>query len=125
VAYPVRTYGGNVQADLAAPEHEVLVDHEDLEDTETFHIPPYHVILFDDDSHTYEYVIEMLIDTFGHSMERAFTMARKVDAAGWVVVDTTTRERAELKRDQIHAYGADWRIETCTGSMSATVEKAE
>jgi ATP-dependent Clp protease adaptor protein ClpS len=113
------------QADLPAPEEEVLVDEDVLEDTQTIHIPPYHVILFDDDSHTYEYVIEMLTAVFGHSMEQAYTMARKVDAAGWVVVDTTTRERAELKRDQIHSYGADWRIEACTGSMSATVEKAE
>jgi ATP-dependent Clp protease adaptor protein ClpS len=40
-------------------------------------------------------------------------------------VETTTRERAELKRDQIHAYGADWRIEHCQGSMSAVVEPAE
>ncbi len=67
----------------------------------------------------------MLIDTFGHSLERAFRMAQKVDSAGWVVVDTTTRERAQLKRDQIQSYGADWRIEHCTGSMSATVESAE
>ncbi|MFT4605221.1 MAG: ATP-dependent Clp protease adaptor protein ClpS [Rhodothermales bacterium] len=107
------------------PDYDVLVEQVVDNEVRPIHVPPYHVILFDDDVHTYEYVIEMLIDTFGHSMERAFTMARKVDAAGWVVVDTTTRERAELKRDQIHAYGADWRIEHCKGSMSATVEEAE
>ncbi|MBO6576600.1 MAG: ATP-dependent Clp protease adaptor ClpS [Rhodothermales bacterium] len=88
-------------------------------------MPRFHVILFDDDAHTYEYVIEMLMDLFGHPMATAFRMARKVDANGWVIVDTTTKERAELKRDQIHDYGADWRIETCQGSMSATVEAAE
>lgn len=108
-----------------APDYDVLVEEVVDSEVRPIHVPPYHVILFDDDSHTYEYVIEMLIDIFGHSLERAFTMARKVDAAGWVVVDTTTRERAELKRDQIHAYGADWRIPNCKGSMSATVEEAE
>jgi len=41
------------------------------------------------------------------------------------VVETTTKERAELKRDQIHAYGPDWRIPHCVGSMSADVEPAE
>jgi len=39
-------------------------------------------------------------------------------------VDTTSLERAELKRDQIHAYGADWRLTTCKGSMSAVIEPA-
>jgi ATP-dependent Clp protease adaptor protein ClpS len=51
-------------------------------------------------------------------------MACEVDSAGRVVVDTTSKERAELKRDQIHAFGADWRIERCHGSMSAEIEPA-
>ena len=87
-------------------------------------IPRYHVILLDDDHHTYDYVIEMLMKLFGHSRERAFLMACEVDGTGRVIVDTTTKERAELKRDQIHAYGADWRIPHCKGSMSAVVEPA-
>jgi len=29
---------------------------------------------------------------------------------------TTTLEHAELKREQIHAFGPDWRIEVCAGS---------
>ena len=87
-------------------------------------IPRYHVILLDDDDHTYDYVIEMLMKLFAHSRERAFLMACEVDGAGRVIVDTTTKERAELKRDQIHAYGRDWRIPRCKGSMSAVVEPA-
>ncbi len=87
-------------------------------------IPRYHVVLLDDDDHTYDYVIEMLMKLFGHSRERAFLMACEVDGSGRVIVDTTTKERAELKRDQIHAYGPDWRIPRCQGSMSAIVEPA-
>jgi len=87
-------------------------------------IPRYHVILLDDEDHTYDYVIEMLMQIFGHHRERAFLMACEVDGAGRVIVDTTTQERAELKRDQIHAYGPDWRIERCQGSMSAVIEPA-
>jgi ATP-dependent Clp protease adaptor protein ClpS len=41
-----------------------------------------------------------------------------------VIVLTTALELAELKRDQIHAYGPDWRIPRCQGSMSATIEPA-
>lgn len=86
--------------------------------------PMWHVILHDDDDHTYEYVIEMLAKTFGHSRQTAYRMACEVDQTGRVIVDTTSLERAELKRDQIHAYGRDWRLERSAGSMSATIEPA-
>lgn len=86
--------------------------------------PPYYVVLLDDDDHTYEYVIEMLGKLFGHGWGKAFLMAHEVDSTGRVIVDTTTLERAELKRDQIHAYGADWRLERSKGSMRASIEPA-
>jgi ATP-dependent Clp protease adaptor protein ClpS len=87
--------------------------------------PLYHVVLLDDDDHSYDYVIQMLMELFGHPWEAAYLMACEVDSSGRVVVDTTSMERAELKRDQIHAFGADWRILRCRGSMSAEIEPAE
>jgi ATP-dependent Clp protease adaptor protein ClpS len=83
--------------------------------------PLYNVVLIDDDEHTYQYVVEMLCDLFGHSVETAFLMAREVDLVGRVIVDTTHRERAELKRDQIHAYGSDPLLPGSSGSMHATI----
>lgn len=97
----------------------------EAEEVRPIHVPRYHVVLFDDDDHSYEYVIEMLMALFGHALHTAYDMASTVDRAGRVVVETTTKERAELKRDQIHAYGPDWRIPHCVGSMSADVEPAE
>jgi ATP-dependent Clp protease adaptor protein ClpS len=87
--------------------------------------PRWQVVLLNDDDHTYEYVIEMLVKLFQHTIETAYRMACEVDQAGRVVVDTTSKERAELKRDQIHAYGADWRLPRSKGSMSAEIEPAE
>ncbi len=87
--------------------------------------PPYHVILLNDDDHTYQYVIHMLQALFGHTPETGFEMAKEVDSKGRVIVDTTSRERAELKQDQIHAFGPDPLIERCKGSMSAEIEPAE
>lgn len=87
--------------------------------------PPYHVILLDDDDHTYEYVIGMLRKLFGCVDERAYQLAQEVDTSGRVIVETTSLERAELKRDQIHSFGRDWRLPRCAGSMSATIEPAE
>ena len=88
-------------------------------------LPPYHVVLLNDDDHTFEYVMEMLLVVFGHPFEMGFKMAKEVDDRGRVVVLTTHKEKAELKRDQIHAYGTDWRVATCVGSMSAAIEPAE
>jgi ATP-dependent Clp protease adaptor protein ClpS len=35
---------------------------------------------------------------------------------------TTTKEHAELKRDQIHSYGKDGLVGECQGSMWSTIE---
>jgi len=67
----------------------------------------------------------MLQKLFFHSAEGSYKLAVEVDSAGRAVVDTTTMERAELKRDQILAHGKDWRIARCRGSMWATIEPAE
>ena len=91
----------------------------------TSKLPPYNVVLFDDDDHTYEYVIEMLGDVFGHDVDKAMRMAEEVDGKGRVIVFTTHKEHAELKRDQILGYGADPRDQNCKGSMTAVVEPAE
>ena len=87
--------------------------------------PPYHVILLNDDDHSFEYVIHMLQRLFGHPKERGMQMAIEVHTQGRVIVDTTTKERAELKQDQIHAFGPDPRIDRCQGSMTAVIEPAE
>jgi ATP-dependent Clp protease adaptor protein ClpS len=86
--------------------------------------PPYNVVLLNDDDHSFEYVIRMLRQLFGHPPEKGYQMAWEVHTRGRVIVDTTTKERAELKRDQIHAFGADPLIPRCRGSMSAEIEPA-
>ena len=88
-------------------------------------LPPYHVVLLDDDEHTYDYVVDMLQALFAHSEGRAFELAKQVDQTGRAIVCTTHRERAELKRDQILGYGGDVRVSRCRGSMRAVVEPAE
>ncbi|MCB9849586.1 MAG: ATP-dependent Clp protease adaptor ClpS [Phycisphaerales bacterium] len=85
-------------------------------------LPPYNVVLLDDNDHTYDYVILMLMRLFGRTKEDAELMAYEVDTTGRVIVDTTTKERAELKQEQIHAFGPDPDLEKCAGSMSAIIE---
>ncbi|MGL4511547.1 MAG: ATP-dependent Clp protease adaptor ClpS [Lacipirellulaceae bacterium] len=90
----------------------------------TREVPRYHVILWDSVDHSFEYVERMLRELFGHTAEECKRMAKEVDSAGKVVVLTTTREHAELKQEQIHAYGPDALQASCKGAMSATVESA-
>jgi len=87
--------------------------------------PRYHVILWDDNDHSYDYVIEMLRVLFAQNETQAFRSAVEVDTAGRVICLTTTREHAELKRDQVHAYGKDDLIARCKGSMSCSIEPEE
>ncbi|MDQ7013237.1 MAG: ATP-dependent Clp protease adaptor ClpS [Planctomycetota bacterium] len=85
----------------------------------------WNVVLLDDDDHSYEYVIAMMQEIFRHTLERAFLVARAVDSEGRAVCLTTHREHAELKCEQIHAFGRDPLIAGCKGSMSAILEPAD
>lgn len=84
----------------------------------------YHVILLNDEDHTYDYVVEMLGKVFGFVESRALRHAVEVDTAGTTILLTCDLERAELKRDQIHTYGPDPRLPRSMGSMAAVVEPA-
>jgi ATP-dependent Clp protease adaptor protein ClpS len=84
--------------------------------------PLYNVVLLDDDDHSYEYVIDMLGKLFAFSESDAWNHAVEVDTTGRTVVMTCELVEAEFGRDQIHAFGADWRMPRSKGSMSAIVE---
>lgn len=86
--------------------------------------PRYNVLLWDSDDHTFDYVEKMLRELFGHEKEQCLEIAKQVDSEGRAVVLTTTLEHAELKRDQIHAYGKD-HLEGSSGSMWSTIEAVE
>jgi ATP-dependent Clp protease adaptor protein ClpS len=86
--------------------------------------PLFHVVLLDDDEHTYDYVVEMLTKIFCLSTEAAFRNAVEVDETGRTIVITCEREQAEFGRDQIQSYGADPRMAVSKGSMSAIIEPA-
>ncbi len=85
-------------------------------------VPLFNVVLFDDNEHTYDYVIEMLCHVLLMSTTEAFQHAVEVDTIGRTVVITCELPQAEFARDQIHAYGPDWRLPQSNRSMQAAVE---
>lgn len=99
-------------------------DVEHGEHTRTLEAPLFHLVLLDDDDHTYDYVIRMLGRVLGFDPETAMAHAREVDQQGRTILITTTRERAELKQEQVHSFGPDPLLPRSVGSMSAILEPA-
>lgn len=101
---------------ITAPDTETTPANES--------IPSYRVVLLDDDDHTYDYVTEMLQKLFVFSQEQAYRHAVEVDTHGRTILLTCALPVAEFARDQIHAFGPDWRMQRSKGSMSALIESA-
>jgi len=94
---------------------ELIKESEKLE-------PRFNVILLDDNDHTYEYVIEMLMKVCGYTKKLSYEMACEVDFLGRVIIYTGDKKSAEEKRDGILSYGPDWRLERSIGPMKARLE---
>jgi ATP-dependent Clp protease adaptor protein ClpS len=120
-------FDSDADDDSGAEETTVVVappQKQTAEDADRRRQPRYNVLLWDSDDHTFEYVEKMLRELFGHEGEQCKVIAKDVDAEGRAIVLTTTLEHAELKRDQIHAYGRD-HLEGSKGSMWSTIEPVE
>ena len=85
----------------------------------------WHVVIMDDDEHTYDYVIDLLTNVFGHTIEKAFSIAEAIDFEGRGVCATLHLELAELKKEQIAGFGADPRLDESAGPMTAVLEPAD
>lgn len=85
--------------------------------------PKYHVILWNDEVHTFDYVVRMLQILFGYPPERGWQLAKEVDSRGRAIVFTSSLDRAEIKRDQILSFGPDPLMFESTGPLIATLEK--
>ncbi|WP_165226581.1 ATP-dependent Clp protease adaptor ClpS [Aquisphaera insulae] len=106
-------------------ESSTVVEPAVEQEVRTKRLPPYNVILVNDEDHTFEYVIELLIKLFAHSLPRAKDLTWEVHSRGRAIAMTTHKERAELKRDQVLAYGPDPRLARSKASLRCYIEPAE
>ena len=74
------------------------------ESTQTRRIPPYHVILHNDDHHSFEFVVDVLQKALGFNDQRAFLLTHTAHTEGRAVVWTGPKEVAELKVEQIETF---------------------
>lgn len=74
------------------------------EDTNTRLLPPYNVILLNDDHHSMEFVIGVLTKVLGCSNERAFQLMLEAHESGRSIIWTGSKEVAELKQEQVITF---------------------
>ncbi len=112
-------------SDIEFPETIVRTKPKTREASETRQIPPYHVILENDDHHSFEFVVEVMQKAMGYNEQRAFLLTHEAHSKGRAVVWTGPKEVAELKAEQIssfHETRADGRK---LGPLGVSVEPAE
>jgi ATP-dependent Clp protease adaptor protein ClpS len=92
--------------------------------TEPKRQPPYNVIIVNDEEHTFDYVIELLCKVFSHALTTSESLTWAIHLRGRAIVFTTHRELAELKCEQVLAYGPDPRLNGSSGSLKCYIEPA-
>src|SRR5437667_12552793 len=89
------------------------VSHEDLgmttktaeqEETTTRLLPPYNVILDNDDHHSMEFVIDVLQKALGYNEQRSFQLMMQAHETGRAIIWTGSKEVAELKLEQMLTF---------------------
>jgi ATP-dependent Clp protease adaptor protein ClpS len=86
------------------PDVMVTTKPKSREQAQTRRLPPYHVILENDDFHSFEFVVGVLIKTMGFPIEKAVQLTLQAHNSGRAIVLTTTKEHAEFKADQIQTF---------------------
>lgn len=74
-------------------------------------LPPFKVLLHNDDVNTYEFVIETLVTLTPLTLEAAVKVTKETDQTGVGLVVVTHRELAELYQEQLISKGLTATIE--------------
>lgn len=91
-----------------APPDEMVRRREKPAEQKPKLLPPHAVVLFNDDRHTFLYVVETLMKVFGYSEEKSYQLTLQVHNSGRGIVWSGAKEVAELKCEQIRSAGPDF-----------------
>jgi len=109
----------------AAPDVTVTTRPKAHTETRTRRVPPYNVILENDDHHSQEFVVGVLRKALGYVHERAYQLMLQAHTTGRAVVWTGPREVAELKADQVRTFHEVREADGARlGPLGCTVEPA-
>ena len=93
-----------MSSQTSLPDVVVTTRPEEKQERRTRQLPPYNVILENDDHHSFPFVVNVLRKALGYSAERAHQLTLQADTSGRAVVWTGPKEVAELKADQIRTF---------------------
>jgi ATP-dependent Clp protease adaptor protein ClpS len=88
----------------AIPDVITTPETDTAEETKTRRVPPYNVILLNDDDHSMEFVIAVLCKALNITVEKACQLMLVAHTSGQAVVWTAPKEVAELKAEQIQTF---------------------
>jgi ATP-dependent Clp protease adaptor protein ClpS len=87
-------------------------------------LPPYNVILENDDYHSFEFVVAVLCKALGYSLEKASLYTLEAHNSGQAAVWTGSKEVAELKLEQILTFHEDRDDGRKLGPLTCRIEPA-
>jgi ATP-dependent Clp protease adaptor protein ClpS len=90
--------------DPSLPDTNITTKPKEREETRTRRLPPYNVILENDDYHSFDFVMDVLRKALGCTEQRAFALTHQAHTSGRAVVWTGSKEVAELKLEQIRTF---------------------
>ena len=70
----------------------------------TKRIPPYNVILLNDDDHSMEFVVMVLLKVFSYEIEKCVQLMLEAHTSGRAVIWSGSKEVAELKVEQVRTF---------------------
>src|SRR5262249_55967813 len=84
---------GDAMSESATPD--VTTKPREKEAVKTRRVPPYNVILENDDHHSFDFVIEVLRKALGYTEQKAVLLTQEAHNSGRAIVWTGPREVAE------------------------------
>src|SRR5438132_530936 len=93
-----------MNVETALPDVLVTTKPKQREETATLRLPPYHVIIENDDFHSQEFVVDVLRKVLGCTVECAFQYMLQAHTSGRAIIWTGPKEVAELKVEQIRTF---------------------
>jgi ATP-dependent Clp protease adaptor protein ClpS len=90
----------------------------------TRRIPPYNVILLNDDHHSMEFVVDVLSKVLGCALEQAMQYMLEAHTSGRAIIWTGPKEVAELKVEQVQTFPEVHKDGRQLGPLGCVIEPA-
>ena len=93
-------------------------------DERTKLLPPYHVMIENDDDHSQDFVVIVLRKVFGYDEPKAIALMHTAEEVGEAVVWTGAKEVAEFKLDQLRTFHEKRGEDRDLGPVGCRIEPA-